>query len=810
MGARPSQFKAAAVEVEPIKAPRVERQWSPQQQDIFNWFEYEPLSRKYDEGPHGSPHLVVRARAGTGKTTTIIEGVNRAPESSILLCAFNKKIAEELNSRLDNPNAEAKTLHALGFAAIRRNWRGMSVAQGTARQDYLTDQVCGLQTPRQVGRLVSMLHTKARDMMPIEPTIRELRDLCFFFDLTPDDDWSRTKQADGGYYDVDYVVKKAHAAMLYAAANEPRYDIGIDFADMIYLPLVYGLLAPDYDMVVVDEAQDLTLAQLTIAQRVCRGRICVVGDDKQCQPAGTMVRSSVSGNVPIESLKIGDTIESFDRHGQVFIKSGRVLDIAKRDYSGTLITVFAGGRSSRCTPNHKWLVRWTHKNTPAWITYLMRKGDRYRVGQCQLFYNGELFGLSARARTEEADAAWVLRVHSSQQEALAYEQILSARYGLPEMIFKPCSSIKHFTQEVIDLVYTSLNASEQRSKALRCLADHRREETYPIYDKPAPYARRGQTTLFETQACNLIDNFMSVATAPDTITGHDKKDRHAVSWMPLQTGYESFEGPVYSLDIERYHKYVADGLVTCNSIYAFRGADTGSLDRLRAELGASELPLTVTYRCCQAVVRQAQHLVHDIVAHESNPEGIVDDTKYEQMLLSAAPGNFILSRLNAPLVSTTLKLLRGKKRARMAGRDIGAGISSVIKKIGARNRTTVEELLTKLGAWETKQVTRFATYQQLQLIERTRDQADMIRALAEEAEDVADLLNRIDWLFTDDEEAEQILCSSVHKAKGLEADRVYILQETLYLRGPSVEEDNIFYVATTRAKNHLTMVNGLR
>jgi DNA helicase-2/ATP-dependent DNA helicase PcrA len=533
MGARPSSFK---VEVK----PKDTREWSAQQQDIFNWFEYEPLSRKHEQPEGAAPmHLVVRARAGTGKTTTIIEGVNRAPESSILLCAFNKKIAEELNSRIDNPNAEAKTLHALGFAAIRRNWRGMPVAQQTARQDFLTDKVCGMQVPRQIGRLVSLLHTKARDMMPILPTIEGLRDLALFFDYAPDDDWSATpRQPYPGEparekfskllcYDLDYVVGRAYAAMEYAANNEPTYDVGIDFADMIYLPLAYNLLAPDYDMVVVDEAQDLTLAQLTIAQRVCRGRICVVGDDKQ-------------------------------------------------------------------------------------------------------------------------------------------------------------------------------------------------------------------------------------------------------------------------------------------AIYAFRGADTRSLDRLKRELGAAELPLTVTYRCCQAVVRQAQGLVPDIVAHSSNPEGVVDDTKYEQMLQSAVAGNFILSRLNAPLVSTTLKLLRSQKRARMAGRDIGAGIGAVIKKVGGRSNTLIEDLLSKLHTWESKQVTKFASYNQLQLIERTRDQADMIRALAEDSEDVQDLLNRIDWLFTDDDEAEQILCSSVHKAKGLEADRVYILSDTLYLRGPSVEEDNIFYVATTRAKSHLTMVSGVK
>src|SRR5580658_7297407 len=89
------------------------RVWSPQQQAIFQWFE------------RGSGNLVVRARAGTGKTTTIIEALAHAPESKILLAAYNKSIAEELSSRLTR--GEAKTSHGVGFAFVRQQWKGVRV-----------------------------------------------------------------------------------------------------------------------------------------------------------------------------------------------------------------------------------------------------------------------------------------------------------------------------------------------------------------------------------------------------------------------------------------------------------------------------------------------------------------------------------------------------------------------------------------------------------------------------------------------------------------------------------------------------------
>ena len=60
-------------------------EWSPLQLAIFGAFE-NPL-----QGP-----FVVQAVAGSGKTTTLVEGVNRAPETSILAVAFNKRIAVEL------------------------------------------------------------------------------------------------------------------------------------------------------------------------------------------------------------------------------------------------------------------------------------------------------------------------------------------------------------------------------------------------------------------------------------------------------------------------------------------------------------------------------------------------------------------------------------------------------------------------------------------------------------------------------------------------------------------------------------------
>ena len=65
------------------------------------------------------------------------------------------------------------------------------------------------------------------------------------------------------------------------AAEEPTE--AIDFADMIFLPLRKGMVYPSYELVVIDEAQDMTRPQLEIARRATTkdGRIFIVGDDRQ-------------------------------------------------------------------------------------------------------------------------------------------------------------------------------------------------------------------------------------------------------------------------------------------------------------------------------------------------------------------------------------------------------------------------------------------------------------------------------------------------------------------------------------------------
>lgn len=244
------------------------------------------------------------------------------------------------------------------------------------------------------------------------------------------------------------------------------------------------------------------------------------------------------------------------------------------------------------------------------------------------------------------------------------------------------------------------------------------------------------------------------------------------------------------------------------AIYAFRGAGVGTLDKLKAELKAEEFGLTQTFRCGLAIVELAQRLVPDFEAGPNNPDGEVLDMMAQQLVGAAAYGDFILSRTNAPIAEICMQLLRAGKRCRIAGRDIGGGLIALIQKLVGADED-VSRLLKAIAEWRLVEVQRLIDADKEHRIGPVNDKAEVLNALCMDAATVSEIRTRIVNLFTDEGlgDAGIITLSSVHRAKGLEANRVFVLWDTI--RGDSIEEQNIEYVAITRAKQTLVRVHGI-
>lgn len=252
------------------------------------------------------------------------------------------------------------------------------------------------------------------------------------------------------------------------------------------------------------------------------------------------------------------------------------------------------------------------------------------------------------------------------------------------------------------------------------------------------------------------------------------------------------------------------------AIYGFRGADSQSMSRLQQELRAKVYPLTITYRCGYRIVELAQSIVPDFYAGPNNPEGEVLYRSADEMYGMVKPGDFVLSRSNAPLMSIAMKLLRHGVPTQIAGRNLGENLMFLIRRMEAED---VTDLARRIARWEQREVDKYlATMRELPevkhaniqtKIEGIHDQATTLMNLLDNADSVDQVIDRINALFTDKNlgGVGHVLCSSVHKSKGLEADRVFVLKDTLRTGD---EEDNIRYVAITRAKHSLVFVSGVR
>lgn len=247
------------------------------------------------------------------------------------------------------------------------------------------------------------------------------------------------------------------------------------------------------------------------------------------------------------------------------------------------------------------------------------------------------------------------------------------------------------------------------------------------------------------------------------------------------------------------------------AIYGFRGADSNSLDLIAEEFNCTKLPLTVSYRCASSIVQYAKQWVDHIEPREGAPLGAVVNLgdKWDEQVF--APNDLVVCRTTRPLVSLGYKLLKKRIPVYIMGREIGVGLKSLINKLNAKG---IDNLLTKLEAWRERESEKAIAAGNDGKVQRIEDKSDaivcLIDGLPETNRTIPELLRVIDTLFTSGPDS--VVLATIHKAKGLEADTVFWLNRSQcpskWARQPwqKQQESNLCYVATTRAKSNLTII----
>lgn len=255
------------------------------------------------------------------------------------------------------------------------------------------------------------------------------------------------------------------------------------------------------------------------------------------------------------------------------------------------------------------------------------------------------------------------------------------------------------------------------------------------------------------------------------------------------------------------------------SIFAWRGADAQAMTKTREKLGDTELgvivaPLKETYRCPKSHVRIANVVEPTLRALEGAGEGWVLWTPTEDELADKVePRDMVLCRTNAPLCRLLFQLLSQGRSARIQGRDDGKSLISLAKDFAAES---IDEFLDLLDAWyeaeREKLVKRTPNKRNARALILLEDRYDCLTSLSEGLSSRTELINRIDAMFSDEGRRDQIVLSSIHRAKGMEADQVWIIRgdklphPMARMDWEKEQEMNCLYVAITRAKTTLNFV----
>lgn len=252
------------------------------------------------------------------------------------------------------------------------------------------------------------------------------------------------------------------------------------------------------------------------------------------------------------------------------------------------------------------------------------------------------------------------------------------------------------------------------------------------------------------------------------------------------------------------------------AIYGFTGADNDAVDIIIREFKCTQMPLTITYRCPKAVVEEARKYVSHIEAAPTAPAGIVRGLKEAELAKEGLKfGDAVLCRKTKPLVDVAFMLVRNDIPCYIEGREFGTGLVRLIDRMKAKD---LDALISKLEEYKEREMKKYLDKGREAMAGEVEDRVETIFALMRGVQDVKGLVDKINGLFEDSEGKPKpaVVLSTVHKSKGREWNRVYILGYKQYMPSSWAkaaweheQETNIIYVAVTRSQNELILVEAI-
>lgn len=779
-------------------------------------------------------NIFISATAGSGKTTTMLELVNQtSPHKKVWMSAFNKSIADELKSRVRS-GVDVSTLHSKGMSLLRANLSCKLTVKELKSwifgkrlfHDFLDKKYKNNEKDKSIylftlSRLVDLYR-----MNLVDPTFDNLTLL------------SERYGVDADPLEIEQTLKLIEALDEYN--SNPLDELTIDFTDMLWLThkFVKKQDYPKYHVVFIDECLPY--------------HIPVLLADGTSLPIGKIVEEKLEVDVLTYNIeKKIQEIKKVNGFGRS-INSKRMLKIKGHNSRNHNIRSFVV-----CTFNHKIYVKDVgfvyaediKEGMVIQYETLAEKTEKYKI-------TTEGRKTLSKTMTIKNNNPLIIKKICGTREKFNKIKGGNGRINVLQTQFL------HDINDISSYRWESELAIKTDNEARLTGSPNHYKIDIACLERKIAIEIDGQShkNLIIKEKDNRKDLFLKRngwivkrINNSDLIKNYDNVLDH-IKTMNLDFCYDGIncivdlvvdnisdistkEKWVYDISVEDNHNFYANGILVHNcqdlnplqkrlidnsiasngrfvavgdenqTIYSFQGSNLDSLNAFKNTPNTISLPLSVSYRCAKNIVKEASKIFTGIEYAENAVDGVVRTGELDEI----RSGDFVLCRNNLPIVERYIDMLSWNRKSYILGRDFGRSLMDLTIKIDKVEDLDII-LQEKKKVLEDKGVINVdsnPTYQSL------KEKCQIIRILFNRWKSLEKVKINLESMFKEDSEIDRknaITFSTIHKSKGLEAERVFIInRELLPSKYAKTElelhqEKCLEYVAITRAKRELVYV----
>lgn len=629
---------------------------------------------------------LVLAAAGSGKTSTLIcriaylVGQKGFQSHQILAVTFTNKASKEMSSRLWKMGMDTKALWIGTFHGIcNKILRYHTQEAGLKKGFYIMD------SQEQGAFLKRTIRANGYDPKTIN--IDELQHKI-----------NNYKEA--GWRSSQLKLNSQERKFYEFYEQACKQDNCVDFGELMLgcyelfqkFPEIADSYSEKFHHILVDEFQDTSELQYKWLKVLGKthGNVFAVGDDDQCLPEGTLVKT-ITGSKNIEDINIGEKVLS--KIGNETVEK-TVMDKFVKDYDGELVKLtMDNGVTVSSTPEHNWFANFSKQFSPQkFFTYLMYKKEfGFRLGISRMHSGStDMLGVHQRGQHEHADKMWILNCSETQEECRYKEIKTSLEYGIPTVPFvarinkdKKTKTVAS-EQVLLNKLFFELNTHEKGKALLTDLgldfmrphhisrsrdssknnitivlcSDSRKDVALHILEYFTNSVKNKEKleaagfnvekhkgdSMFRVRISSTDYGFlmdkanqmeplldypniiqkgkiqntrMQQVQASDIISGMIMIDEDGKERVVTKVERVQAKNKIYDLNIENTHNFFANGIVTHNSIYGWRGARPENLNLFLKDFNAQIIKVEKNYRSDANILEAA----NAVIKHNTNRQG---------------------------------------------------------------------------------------------------------------------------------------------------------------------------------------------